>query len=141
MKTHGKLPRKGSRVWSIVCACTLLPFVAYAQRAPSVPDRPWESGRAENALHAGPGNEMKLDPAHIYALSELLDLAEQNNPPTREAWAFAKGRATLLGISRSNLYPTLVAGALGGTSEDGVLINENFASQSVGEYDLAVSLS
>ena len=65
-------------MWSIVCACTLLPFVAYAQRAPSVPDRPWESGRAENALHAGPGNEMKLDAAHIYTLSELIDLAEQN---------------------------------------------------------------
>jgi hypothetical protein len=67
-------------VWSIECACTLLPFVAYAQRAPSVPDRPWESGRAENGLHAGPGNEMKLDPAHAYTLAELIDLAKQNNP-------------------------------------------------------------
>ena len=128
-------------MWSIVCACTLLPFVAYAQRAPSVPDRPWESGRAENGLHAGPGNEMKLDPAHIYTLPELIDLAEQNNPATREAWAFAKGRATQLGISRSDLYPTLVAGALGATTKDGVLINENFALQSVGEYRLAFSLS
>ena len=81
---------------------------------------------------------MKLDPAHIYTLSELIDLAEQNNPATREAWAFAKGRATQLGISRSDLYPTLVAGALGATSKDGVLINENFALQSVGKYDLAM---
>jgi outer membrane protein len=128
-------------VWSVACAWTLLPFVAYAQRAPSVPDRPWESGRAENGLHAGPGNEMRLDPAHIYTLSELIDLAEQNNPATREAWAFAKGRATQLGISRSDLYPTLVAGALGATMKDGVLINENFALQSVGEYRLAFSLS
>src|ERR1700759_5132187 len=135
MKTQGALPTKGSRVWSIVCACTLLPFVAYAQRAPSVPDRPWESGRAENGLHAGPGNEMKLDPAHIYTLPE------QNNPATREAWAFAKGRASQLGISQSDLYPTLVADALGATSKDGVLINETFALQSVGEYDLALSLS
>ena len=84
---------------------------------------------------------MKLDPAHIYTLSELIDLAEQNNPATREAWAFAKGRATQLGISRSDLYPTLVAGALGATSKDGVLINENFVLQSVGGYDLAFSLS
>ena len=83
-------------MWRIACACTLLPFVAYAQRAPSLPDRPWESGRAENALHAGPGNEIKLDPAHIYTLPELIDLAEQNNPATREAWVFACRRIVLL---------------------------------------------
>src|ERR1700721_4339785 len=141
MKIRVVLPWMGGRAWSIAFVCTLLPFVSYAQHAPSVPDRPWESGLAENDLHAGPGNEMKLDPAHIYTLPELIDLAEQNNPAAREAWAFAKGRATQLGISRSDLYPTLMAGALGATSEDGVLINENFAPKSAGEYDLAVSLS
>ena len=141
MKIQVVLQWMGGRAWSIAFVCTLLPFVSYAQRAPSVPDRPWESRLAENGLHAGPGNETKLDPAHIYTISELIDLAEQNNPATREAWAFAKGRANQLGISRSDLYPTLVAGALGATSKDGVLINETFALQSVGEYDLALSLS
>ena len=141
MKIQVVLPWMGGRAWSIAFVCTLLPFVSYSQRAPSVPDRPWESGLAENGLHDGPGNEMKLDPAHIYTISELIDLAEQNNPATREAWAFAKGRASQLGISRSDLYPTLVADALGETSKDGVLINETFALQSVGEYDLALSLS
>lgn len=140
MKIQVVLPWMGGRAWSIAFVCALLPFVSYAQRAPSVPDRPWESGLTENGLHAGPGNEMKLDPAHIYTISELIDLAEQNNPATREAWAFAKGRASQLGISRSDLYPTLVADALGATSKDGVLINETFALQSVGEYDLALSL-
>src|ERR1700722_6683593 len=141
MKIRVVLPWMGGRAWSIAFVCALLPFVLYAQRAPSVPDRPWESGLAEKSLHAGPGNEMKLDPAHIYTISELIDLAEQNNPATREAWAFAKGRASQLGISRSDLSPTLVADALGETSKDGVLINETFALQSVGEYDLALSLS
>src|ERR1700758_2242972 len=136
-----RTPWMVGRAWSIAFVCTLLPFISYAQRAPSVPDRPWEISLAENGLHAGPGNEMKLDPAHIYTLSELIDLAEQNNPATREAWAFAKGRASQLGNSRSDLYPTLVAGALGASSKDGVLINENFALQSVGEYDLVFSLS
>ena len=140
MKIQVVLPWMGGRAWSIAFVCTLLPFVSYAQRAPSVPDRPWESGLAENGLHAGPGNETKLDPAHIYTISELIDLAEQNNPATRGAWAIAKGRANQLGISRSDLYPTLVAGALGATSKDGVLINETFALQSVGEYNLALCL-
>jgi outer membrane protein len=141
MKIQVPLPWMGSRAWSTAFVCTLLPIVSHAQRAPSVPDRPWASGLAENGLHAGPGNEMKFDPAHIYTISELIDLAERNNPATREAWAFAKGRANQLGISLSDLYPTLVAGALGATSKDGVLINETFALQSVGEYDLALSLS
>jgi outer membrane protein len=122
-------------MWSIAFVCIILPVVAHPQRAPQVLDRPWDSNRAESGLHAGPGNEPKLDPAHIYVLAELIDLAELSNPATREAWAFAKGRAARLGVSRSDLYPTLVASALG-ASKDGALINENFALQTIGEYDL-----
>jgi outer membrane protein len=128
-------------MWSIALGCIFLPVIAHPQRAPQVPDRPWDSNRAESGLHAGPGNELKLDATHIYVLAELIDLAELNNPETREAWAFAKGRAARLGISRSDLYPTLVASVLGVASKDGVLINDNFVLQTIGEYDLAISLT
>jgi outer membrane protein len=141
MKIQGLLTWRCGRAWRIASACILLPAIANAQRAPQFPDRPWDSYRTESGLHLGPGNELKLDPTHTYILAELIDLAELNNPETREAWTFAKGRADQLGISRSDLYPTLVAGALGATSKDGALINENFALQTIGEYDLAVSLS
>src|ERR1700722_5143081 len=141
MKIQGLLPSNCGLMWRIAFVCIFLPVIAHPQRAPRVPDRPWDSNRTESGLHPGPGNELKLVPSHIYSLPELIDLAELNNPETREAWAFAKGRADRLGISRSDLYPTLVAGALGATSKDGALINENFALQMIGEYDLAVSLS
>jgi outer membrane protein len=141
MIKQGFLRSNCVRMLGIAFVCIFLPVIAHSQRAPQVPDRPWDSNRAESGLHAEPGNELKLDPTHIYALAELIDLAELNNPETREAWAFAKGRAARLGISRSDLYPTLVASALGATSKDGVLINDNVVLQTIGEYDLAISLS
>src|ERR1700742_3544643 len=117
MIKQGLLLSNRGRVWSIAFVCIFLPVMAHPQRAPQVPDRPWDSNRAESGLHAGPGNELKLDPTHIYTLAELIDFAELNNPETREAWAFAKGRAARLGISRSDLYPTLVASALGAATK------------------------
>jgi outer membrane protein len=48
-----------------------------------------------------------LDPAHVYSLAELIDLAEHNNPRTRLAWERAKQRADVLGIARSAYFPLL----------------------------------
>jgi outer membrane protein len=141
MKSKQRFLSRCSGVWGGLLACTLLSAIANGQRAPLAPDRPWDGSRAERALKRAPGNEIKLDPGHTYTLAELIDLGEQHNPETREAWAFAKGRAARLGISRSDLYPTLIAGAVGATSHDGILINNNFAVQTLGEYDLAFSLS
>src|ERR1700733_561220 len=141
MKLQRLLPSNCGRIWKIAFACIFLPVIASPQRAPQAPDRPWDSNHAESDLHAGPENELKLDPTHIYTLAELIDFAELNNPETREAWALAKGGAARVGISSSDLYPTLVAGVLGATSKDGVLINDNVVLQTIGEYDLAISLS
>lgn len=55
------------------------------------------------------------DPLKMYTLSELVDIAEQNNPDTRVAWENAKARAADLGISKASLYPTLAALALAQT--------------------------
>ena len=40
-----------------------------------------------------------MDPAKLYTLPELIDIAEHNNPDTRVAWENAKARAGDLGIA------------------------------------------
>ena len=49
------------------------------------------------------------DPAKTYALADLINFAEQNNPETRVAWENAKVKAADLGVSKSTLYPTVAA--------------------------------
>src|SRR5580698_9290380 len=104
MRSERRFDAKGS-----VLICALLPVVTFAQRAPSIPNRPWDSSQTVIAPRTGQSNELRLDSNHVYALAELIDLAEERNPETREAWAVAKDRAAQLGIARSDLYPTLIA--------------------------------
>jgi hypothetical protein len=52
-------------------------------------------------------SKFALDQSETYSLSELIDLAEANNPATLVAWEHARSRAAALGIIRSELYPTL----------------------------------
>ena len=72
-----------------------------------------------------------LDPAKIYTLSELVNVAEQNNPDTRVAWENAKARAADVGIAESTLYPTLAAAALAGTSRNDIFFGPIFQRQTV----------
>ena len=69
------------------------------------------------------------DPGKTYALPELVNLAEQNNPETRVAWENAKARAADLGISKSTLYPTIAALALAQTVRTDVLFAPNYYRQ------------
>lgn len=55
-----------------------------------------------------------LDPKKVYTLSELIDLAEHNNPRTRIAWERAKQRAEALGVARSAYFPVILFKAIGG---------------------------
>jgi outer membrane protein len=48
-----------------------------------------------------------INPAHLYSLAELVDVAERNNPRTRIAWERAKQKAEQLGIERSAYFPVL----------------------------------
>ena len=72
-----------------------------------------------------------LDPAKIYTLSELVNIAEQNNPETRVAWENAKARAADLGIAQSTLYPTLAAAALAGSTRADIFFGPTFERQTV----------
>jgi outer membrane protein len=63
---------------------------------------------ADCAAHALPSDRVAtVDPGHPYALAELIDIAERNNPRTRILWERAKQRAEALGIEKSSYYPVL----------------------------------
>lgn len=107
--------------------------VACAQKAPAVPDHPWDASAAKQSLNVPPRlvPVPALDLARIYALSELVNIAEQNNPDTRVAWQNAKARAAEVGIAESTLYPTLAAAALAGSTRNDIFFGPNFQRQTV----------
>ena len=107
--------------------------VSYAQKAPPVPDHPWDASLAKQPLKAPPPVVPipVLDPAKIYTLSELVSIAEQNNPDTRVAWENAKARAADLGVAQSTLYPTLAAAALAGSTRVDIFFGNSFQRQTV----------
>jgi len=108
-----------------------------AQSAPSSPDKVWHSTAEQSIsreLTALPSPKFDIDPAKIYTLAELIDLAEQHNPQTRFAWQSAKARAADLGVARSALYPTLEAVALANTTRERILINSVFLRQTTGAF-------
>ena len=123
-----------SRVYgcSVIMFCILAArVVVYAQTAPAGPDHPWDVALAKRPLTAPsrPAAAFNLEREKIYSLSELIDVAEKNNPETRVAWENAKARAADLGIAKSSLYPTLAAAALAGSGREDVFLGSNFYRQ------------
>lgn len=130
--------------FTAVIAFLLCSLCAYGQTAPSSPDHPWHAP-AERKLEEetrgvrNPG--FSVDPAKTYSLAELVDLAESHNPDTRVAWERARAQAAVLGIARSELYPTLVAVALSQTTRDEILFGSAFIRQTVQDFAVAVELN
>jgi len=114
----------------------------WAQQAPSVASRPWDASQAKQSLKAPPrlAPAPILDPAKIYTLSELVNIAEENNPDTRVAWENAKGRAADVGIAQSTLYPTLAAAALAETNRFDILFDTTYFRQTLDTGSGAFSL-
>ncbi|WP_353066881.1 TolC family protein [Tunturibacter psychrotolerans] len=70
---------------------------------------------SECAAHSIPSAKVAvLDPKRGYALAELIDIAERNNPRTRIVWEQARQKAEQLGIEKSAYYPVLVGLAIFG---------------------------
>ncbi len=115
--------------------------IAVGQNAPVSPDRPWQAP-AGVAPTAPPRSvpAFSPDPAKVYSLSDLVNLAEQNNPETRVAWENAKQRATDLGVSKATLYPTLTALALADSSRVDILFNTDWIRQTTGTFSPTLSL-
>jgi len=110
--------------------------IAYAQKAPPVPDHPWDANLSKQQVKAPPPltPTVTLDPAKVYTLSELVNIAEQNNPDTRVAWENAKARAADLGIAKSTLYPIMAATLLAQTTREGIFFGPYFVRQTVESY-------
>ncbi len=110
--------------------------ITYAQKAPSVPNKPWDDSSIRPNFKAAPraATGAPLDPTKIYTLAELVNFAEQNNPETRVAWENAKARAADLGISESTLYPTLAAAALAGSTRADIFFGPIFQRQTVESF-------
>jgi outer membrane protein len=87
--------------------------------APPSAEQPWAPPRIEQyerelavrAAHEKGDGRMQFDPRHVYALPELIDLAQRNNPETRVAWERARQAAAGVGLSESLYYPYLAASA------------------------------
>jgi len=109
---------------------------AFAQKAPAVPDRPWDTASLQRRLsvpvRAVPAH--LPDPATVYNLAELIDIAEENNPDTRVAWQNAKAVAAGLGFAKAALYPTMAAVALAESSRDDVLLGANYYRQTKASF-------
>jgi outer membrane protein len=88
--------------------------------APPSAERPWSPPRISDyeselgrrgTKEKSEGEHAQVDPRHIYALPELIDLAQRNNPDTRVAWERARQAAAAVGLTESLYYPYLVASA------------------------------
>jgi len=118
--------------------------LALAQTAPVSPAAPWH-GPGEEKIEADAKNtpqpSFSIDPAKMYTLAELVDLAESHNPETRIAWERARAQAASLGIARSELYPTLAAAAVSGVHRDETYFINRFFRQTIGHYQAELHLN
>ena len=120
------------RIRVVILPCMLVAEgIMFGQKAPLVPDHPWDASSAKQPFKAPPRSYpvSVLDPAKTYTLAELVNVAEQNNPETRVAWENAKARAADLGIAQSTLYPTLAAAALAESFRLPVFFGTSFQRQ------------
>lgn len=125
------------------CSLFLCAGHGVCQQAPGSPNRPWHSWeerefRSEAITLSA---TFPIDPARTYSLAELIDLAEMQNPETREAWQRARAQAASLGIARSELYPTLAATALSEVQRSSVFFGTNFFAQTVEDFGGGLDLS
>ncbi len=129
---------KRSAAVAMVLLMSLGRAAALAQKPPDSPGTIWHS-KAEQDLQrqlaARPEAKYDVDPAKLYTLAELIDLAQMHNPETRVTWQQAKARAASLGIARAAFYPTITAVALALTERVATLIGEGFHRQTIGLFE------
>jgi outer membrane protein len=117
---------------------------ALAQSVATSPDLVWHSSE-EQKLEQDARNlvdsRFAIDSAQTYTLTELVDLAEAHNPGTRLSWERARAQAANLGVTRSELYPTLAAAALSETRRSEADFGDRFDSQLVQDFEIAMELN
>jgi outer membrane protein len=135
---------RGILVWVSFFAVFMFTSRGAGQQAPASPDHPWHSYEAQE--FAGEVRMLRnsasaIDTTNLYSLPELIDLAEMQNPETRESWERARAQADSLGIARSDLYPALAATALTEFDREIVFSGTSFYHPTMAEVDGALDLS
>ena len=84
--------------------------------APERPDQPWPipAAEAESPHPAATETKGAIEPGRKYDLPALIDLAERNNPETREAWEKARQAALGVGLTEATYLPQVTAEVIGG---------------------------
>jgi outer membrane protein len=113
--------------FGLLCGCN-----DTSNLAPGAPDTPAQFRSSEEATTAAPAavapgkftippnTAVELPPPadidvnHVYALVELIDIAQRRNPSTRVAWEEARQAAIKVGMAQAAYLPILTAGALAG---------------------------
>jgi len=126
----------------------LIPLICislvFSQDSPISSARPWHSRHQADfaqKLQSLREQPYAMDATHTYTLAELIDLAETHNPDTRIAWESAKGRAQLLGIAKSALFPTISALAIARTVRQNDVYAAGFYRDTTGVFQPALNLS
>src|ERR1700722_12070871 len=129
---------------TILLADLLLSSSTPGQTVPTSPEHPWH-GSAEFSMKEDTGrvgdSRFAVDQSKTHSLSELIDLAEAHNPATRAAWERARSQAAALGITRSELYPTLAAAAISQTESVQAFFGDRFHGQTIQSFQLALDLN
>jgi outer membrane protein len=129
---------------TILLADLLLSSSTPGQTVPTSPEHPWH-GSAEFSMKEDTGrvgdSRFAVDQSKTYSLSELIDLAEAHNPATRVAWERARSQAAALGVTRSELYPTLAAAAISQTESVQAFFGDRFHGQTIQSFQLALDLN
>jgi outer membrane protein TolC len=109
------------KVLAIFTLAYSLGVAAFAKDVPPpASERPWAPPRIEQyerelaertVREKGDRAHTPVDPRRVYALPELIDLAQRNNPETRVAWERARQAAAAVGLSESLYFPYLIASA------------------------------
>src|SRR5258708_1183728 len=83
-------------------------------QAPPSPGQPWAIPESAISRAAALGDTRFSVPNKQYDLAALVDLAERENPKTREAWEVARDAAAGIGLAESAYLPQLSLQAIGG---------------------------
>jgi outer membrane protein len=140
LKRHLLLVWIGGPIGSLILFTRSVP----AQSAPVSPDHPWHTSAAlkiEADAKRIPDLRFNIDSTKAYALAELVDLAEAHNPATRVDWERARAEAGALGVTRSELFPTLASAAVLHTARQQAFLGNRFYGQETQDVQVEMDLN
>ncbi|HAW3748542.1 TPA: TolC family protein [Escherichia coli] len=92
----------------------LTPFTSWTEPQPSSINYVRDFSVQDNFRVAEPYPVPNINESHAYQLSELIDMAQMNNPDTRIAWQQARQAALAVGMTEATFLPMISASVIGG---------------------------